>query len=256
MDVEPEVVFEDSSEAAEVPPVKWLSEIRVAKSPKIGQLVKALAAAVLEFKPIIKDKVNPYFKSPYADLQEIINATAVPLAKQEIVIFQTPVVEAERAGVTSLMVHSSDEWIAAELLLPIVKQDAHGIGSAITYSRRYSEGPLLNVAGEEDEDANLAVGKQPQPRPPQVGRPQERRPQEQKPAQKPLQQQQLPGIKPERKGDLEPLLDWGAAFHVVAEKHGHSKEETYGYLGSMGYESANDVPREKRDECMQWAKTK
>src|SRR5208282_5935403 len=63
-------------------------QINMGASPDIGKLVEALAAAQSEFLPIVKTKENPYFKSKYADLEDIISATRPALAKNGLVVFQ------------------------------------------------------------------------------------------------------------------------------------------------------------------------
>lgn len=135
-------------------------------SEKIGQLAGALAKAQLEFKPVLKDSDNPYFNSKYADLATVIGATQTALAKNELVVIQSPVVdiEGERAGVTSVLAHSSGEWLSHECVLPatmkgkdgVLKFDSQSVGSAITYARRYSYQSIVGCAAEVDDDGNAA----------------------------------------------------------------------------------------------------
>jgi len=56
------------------------------------------------------------------------------------------------------MTHSSGEWISNICSAPVSKQDAQGVGSAITYLRRYSLAAFAGIA-QEDDDGNLAVAK-------------------------------------------------------------------------------------------------
>ena len=130
------------------------------RSPQIGQLVAALASAQLQFEPLHKGSDNPFFKSRYADLSQVIAATRKALADNGLVVMQTPVVRDKLAGVVSILAHKSGEWIEDELLLPagVAKFDAQTVGSAITYARRYSYQALIGVAAEEDDDANDASG--------------------------------------------------------------------------------------------------
>src|SRR6266496_3512436 len=59
-------------------------------SPDIGELAKAMAAARKKFKTVKKDTLNPFFKSKYADLAAVIEATAEALAENDLAIIQSP----------------------------------------------------------------------------------------------------------------------------------------------------------------------
>ena len=136
-------------------------ELRFEFSPSIGKLIEALAKASIAFDPIKKESVNPFFKSKYADLAAVIDATRKHLGINGIAVIQPPAYKRDPGAVEiiTLMAHSSGEWIKCILEMIIAKQDAQGIGSAITYGRRYSYSALLNVASEEDDDGNAAVAK-------------------------------------------------------------------------------------------------
>ncbi len=139
-----------------------MAELMIAnlrRTASISKLTEALCKASLEFGEIMKDTENPFYKSSYTDLATLINATRPALSKYGIAIMQWPLIVDSRAGVTTLVSHASGEWIESDLTLPVSKMDAQGSGSAITYSRRYAYQSVLNVAGEEDDDGNAAVGK-------------------------------------------------------------------------------------------------
>lgn len=136
-------------------------ELRFEFSPSIGKLIEALAKASVEFTPIVKDSENPFFKSKYADLAAVIDATRPFLGKNGLAVLQ-PSHYSREAGmveIITLLAHSSGEWLRCKLEMPMAKQDAQGIGSAITYGRRYSYSAVLNVASEQDDDGNAAVSK-------------------------------------------------------------------------------------------------
>jgi hypothetical protein len=75
-----------------------------------------------------------------------------------------PSFESGLASVETLMTHSSGEWISNICSAPVSKQDAQGVGSAITYLRRYSLASFAGIA-QEDDDANAAVGQRQTPAP-------------------------------------------------------------------------------------------
>ena len=140
-----------------------VQENPVAKSFRRSESIAALAAAMAKAQGEIvaakKDSRNPFFKSSYADLASIIEAIRKPFSQNGLAIFQFPRVVAGTVEVETLLAHSSGEWIAETLAWPVSKQDAHGIGSAITYARRYSLQSFGGVAAEEDDDGNAAVGR-------------------------------------------------------------------------------------------------
>lgn len=136
-------------------------ELRFEMSASIGTLIGALAKARKQFKPVVKTETNPFFKSKYADLANVIEATVDGLSDNGLAVLQPPAFEKPTGtvGILTLLAHSSGEWIKAILDMPVAKGDAQGVGSAITYGRRYSYSAVLNVASELDDDANAASGK-------------------------------------------------------------------------------------------------
>lgn len=140
------------------------------KSETIGALAGALSKAQAEIRGAVKDTANPFFKSKYADLSSVWEACREPLAKNGLSIVQTNRAGDGRVIVETLLMHASGEWISGELDMRPVKDDPQGVGSAITYARRYSLAAMVGVA-PEDDDGNAASGKtrpdkvEPQPDP-------------------------------------------------------------------------------------------
>lgn len=136
-------------------------EFHTNRSRTIGKLVAALCKAQLDFGPVVKSSVNPQFRSKYADLATIINATMPALAKNELAIIQTPHVSGRELTMTTMLVHSSDEWISNDLTMPATMRNeltAQTIGSAVTYSRRYALQSILGIAADVDDDGTEASG--------------------------------------------------------------------------------------------------
>ena len=132
------------------------------KSESIKELCTALIVAKAEFNPIKKTALNPFFKSKYATLEMVIEATDPALCKNGLSIIQ--LVNGE--NLETVLIHTSGEWIASETALKAVKQDPQAQGSAITYARRYALSAILGVASEEDDDGN--AGTKPTPPPKQL----------------------------------------------------------------------------------------
>ncbi|MFV1944305.1 ERF family protein [Pseudomonas luteola] len=124
-------------------------------SDQIDALAKALAAAQAEIENASKASVNPHFKNRYADLAEILNTSRPVLSKHGLSIVQMPFFSEGKVGVETVLMHESGQWIANELLGPCVKQDPQGVGSAITYYRRYSLAAFAGIA-QEDDDGSAA----------------------------------------------------------------------------------------------------
>jgi hypothetical protein len=133
----------------------------VRHSPAVGHIASALAAAQLEFLPIYKENENPAFRSKYADLATVIAATQKAMAKQGLVVIQSPTTKGKDLILTTVLLHSSGEWMSSDLSLPATMRDgftAQTIGSACTYARRYALQAMIGVAADVDEDGNLASG--------------------------------------------------------------------------------------------------
>lgn len=123
------------------------------KSEQINELASALAKAQAEIESAAKSAQNPHFKSRYADLASIRDACQGPLSKHGLSVTQT--VESGEHGfvlVTSLM-HSSGQWIEGRMGLILQKNDMQGLGSALTYARRYSLAAIVGVAQDDDDGA-------------------------------------------------------------------------------------------------------
>jgi UTP-glucose-1-phosphate uridylyltransferase len=54
--------------------------------------------------------------------------------------------------------HKSGQWISGDYPVLVAKMDAQGLGSAITYARRYALQAMLGVAAEDD-DGEAAMGR-------------------------------------------------------------------------------------------------
>ena len=133
-----------------------MSERTFRRSELIGLLATAMAKAQGQIKGAVRDSANPDFKSKYADLASVRGACAEALSKNELAVFQFPRATEEGVEVETLLAHSSGQWLAETLTMPVAKADAHGLGSAITYARRYALAAIVGVA-PEDDDGNAAA---------------------------------------------------------------------------------------------------
>lgn len=126
-------------------------------SESIGKIAEALAKAQKNFAPAVKDSANPFFKSNYLSLAGAIDACRDSLSANGLAIVQT-MDDGERLRLTTTLMHSSGEWIASHYPITPVKNDPQGIGSALTYARRYSLMAIVGLAAEDD-DGEAATGR-------------------------------------------------------------------------------------------------
>lgn len=138
------------------------------KSESIQNLAKALVAFQMEVKNPANTANNPFFKSKYAPLPDILNDVRPLLAKHGLAVLQSPSGDGDKIVITTMLIHESGEYIeTCPLVLKTEKATAQGAGSAITYARRYALSAVLGISSEDDDDGNNASnnndkGKSPQ----------------------------------------------------------------------------------------------
>lgn len=123
---------------------------------KCAAACEAFAMAQNEFGTITFDKENPHFKNKYASLSATLKATLPALNRHGIALMSCTAVEGDSIIVKTHLVYkglffASAEWGVGKLTTP-----PQQLGSALTYARRYTVQSILGVAGEEDDDGNLA----------------------------------------------------------------------------------------------------
>jgi hypothetical protein len=133
-------------------------------SDTITAIATALAKAQGEIEDATKTGINPAFRSKYADLAAVRAVIREPLAVNDLSVMQFPRTVAGGVEVETMILHKSGEYMSESLFMPVSKNDAHGIGSGITYARRYGLMSLLCLAADDD-DGNAAVEKGPAPAP-------------------------------------------------------------------------------------------
>jgi len=129
----------------------------------IANLAAALVKAQAEIEGAAKDRLNPHFKSKYADLSSVMDAIKPALAKHGLAFVQVSHDSNNAAAIETVIVHSSGETMSCGIVsVPVSKGDAQGFGSAMTYARRYSLSAAFGVA-PEDDDGNAAAAAKPVP---------------------------------------------------------------------------------------------
>ena len=124
-------------------------------SETLKELPAALSKAQADMSGAKKTAKNPFFKSNYANLEEVIHCIKEPFADNNLSFMQFPITSDGFAGVETIIMHSSGEWVSNEFMLKCSKNDPQGMGSAITYARRYGLQAACGVPSEDD-DGNAA----------------------------------------------------------------------------------------------------
>src|SRR5574340_1178249 len=168
------------------------------RSEQIEEVSAALVGACGELHNVAKDAENPYFSSRYASLPAILDAVRPVLAKHGLSVIQLPRnhPESSAVGVETILLHASGQYLSQTILVRPAKDDPQGVGSAITYCRRYALAAALGI-GQEDDDGNAASVPHPEPLRPAPAAPPARRPEPQRSAAH-LQQQPARDPVPDR----------------------------------------------------------
>jgi hypothetical protein len=129
------------------------------RSESITKISAALVKAQSEMGSATKDAKNPFFKSSYADLNSIREATIPVLNKNGITVLQPTTVFEGVPYVETTLLHESGEFLSSltQIIAPKAN-DPQAAGSGISYSRRYGLQSFLCV-GAEDDDGEKAMGR-------------------------------------------------------------------------------------------------
>jgi len=131
-------------------------------SETLTKIAPALVAALGKIEGAAKKKTNPGFKSKYADLETVIDASRDILTEHGLTVMQFP--GACSGGVLNLetvIMHESGEWVSAEMGIALGKTDPQGVGSAVSYARRYALMAALNMpAVDDDGEASMGRARQ------------------------------------------------------------------------------------------------
>jgi ERF superfamily len=131
----------------------------MAQSEMINELAASLSKAQGEMQAAIKDKINPFFKSSYADLGSVWDAARPVLSKYGLCVMQTTEILPTGIVMVTTLAHISGQWMKSYLPLNPAKNDSQGIGAALTYLRRYSLSAIVGVVCDEDDDGETSVGR-------------------------------------------------------------------------------------------------
>ena len=130
------------------------------KSESISELSKALAKFQEEVKQPLKDKNNPFFKSKYVPLENVVEAITDVAPKNGLSFVQWALNDENgRVGVATMLMHESGEFIEFDAVhMKADKETAQGAGALISYLKRYSLSAVFGITSDQDDDGNSASG--------------------------------------------------------------------------------------------------
>ena len=176
------------------------------RSESTKEIATALSSFQGKMTAVKKDATNPFYKSKYASLDTIWETIRKPLSENGLAITQTMgIYDTTNSVLTTTLYHTSGEWVSGELLLNPVKNDPQGLGSAITYARRYSRSAILGLVSDDDDDANTAT--------------------------KPAQEAKAPVETPQKSETIDGItLPQTKKIHATAKEKGLSPESARSYM--------------------------
>lgn len=121
-------------------------------SESIVNIAPALLKAQKEIGSAKKESENPFYRSAYADLGEVMRVCKKPCNDNGISIIQP--VDSDESGVyvDTTLLHESGEFISSRMRLAVkADNDPQALGSAISYAKRYSLQAMLLIPSEDDD---------------------------------------------------------------------------------------------------------
>ena len=134
------------------------------QSQDISELSRAMLKIQQNLLPALKDATNPFTRSNYATLNSVMESCRSELLSHGIWLTQLPCpapveLGAGHIGLETRLIHAeSGQWISSLAVIPLPKNDPQGMGSAITYARRYSLCAMLGIVTEDDDGEGAKIG--------------------------------------------------------------------------------------------------
>lgn len=136
-------------------------------SEQINELAAALAKAQGQMKAAKKSEDNPYFRSKYADLANVVENERKALADNGLSVVQglsatvhNQTGDFQCVTVTTRLLHSSGQWLE-DCCMAVPKDfGAQSVGALCSYLRRYGRMAITGSTAEgEDDDGEEASGR-------------------------------------------------------------------------------------------------
>lgn len=130
------------------------------KSESITKINKALVEFHKKVKQPMKDAKNPFFKSKYVPLENVVEAIDEVAPSLGLSFTQWASNDSNgRVGVSTMLLHESGEYIEYDpVYMKADKETAQGAGALISYLKRYSLSAVFGITSDQDDDGNHASG--------------------------------------------------------------------------------------------------
>lgn len=128
------------------------------KSDQLNELATALSLVQLEIENASKNAANPHLKSRYANLESILAEIRPTLSKHGLSLAQFPSYADGIANISSILMHKSGQFLEGMISckLDARNDNAQGVGSAITYLRRYSAAAIVGITQDDDDGHSVS----------------------------------------------------------------------------------------------------
>lgn len=172
------------------------------RSQELDKLAGALHLAQGALKVAVKDATNPHLKSKYADLGSIYDACREALAANGLAVTQHNGFDGSLVTLDTMLLHTSGQFLLSRSAAPLGQQTAQGVGSCVTYLRRYALASALGIVADLADDDGHAASP-----------PAQRAPVDHQARSQPVQQaaqrvaQALPGARVTHVEGIDPLCD-------------------------------------------------
>ena len=125
-------------------------------------LIESLVKAQSEMTHAAFDQTNPHFKSKFASLKSVIEAIKPALNANGIFFMQISHPVDTGVGIETVFCKGDEKLSTGVVMVPVDKANAQGLGSALTYAKRYSLAMACGIAADVDDDGNGAAAAPPQ----------------------------------------------------------------------------------------------
>lgn len=129
-------------------------------SESIDALAPDFVALQSELEPVAKTAANPFFKSRFAPLPDVVEALKPVLARHNFGLSTLPAIVEGSKGLTNglrfMLIHTSGQWIGGEWELNPAQPTPQGEGADVTYKRRFGMQSITGLVADDDDDGHSA----------------------------------------------------------------------------------------------------
>tara|TARA_Y100000385_G_scaffold278715_1_gene327395 strand:- start:203 stop:838 length:636 start_codon:yes stop_codon:yes gene_type:complete len=130
---------------------------------KETNLIESLVKAQSEMTHAQLDQINPQWKSKFASLKSVIDAVKPALNNNGIFFMQISHPVDAGVGIETVFCKGDEKLSTGVVVVPVDKLNAQGLGSSMTYAKRYSLAVACGISASEDDDGNAAAANPPPP---------------------------------------------------------------------------------------------